>query len=105
MTGDAIRALEEAGIPPEDHRAKQIDVKMLSEADLVLTMSPAHVAEISRIQASTNHNIHTLPGYASSAYDVEISDPYGQGITAYRACIRHLHEHIERLVRKMDERI
>ena len=100
MTPNARAALEEVGIPAgHHHRARQVSESMLREADLVLTMSPRHVATLQERYGSLSHKVHTLPQYASGSTGEDgISDPYGQTMTAYRASVHQLLDHLDSLV-------
>jgi protein-tyrosine-phosphatase len=101
---NALLALEEVGIYPQDHRARQVSGPMLKEADLVLVMSPRHVAALNRNFGSLlDDKLHTLPEYASGVPSEEgIPDPYGHTITAYRASVRQLLEYVERVVERLE---
>lgn len=97
MAPNAIAALEEIGISPEPHRARQVGKEMIGASDLVLAMSPKHLPELRRL--SGRDDIRTLPEYATGAPDEEgIPDPYGGPITSYRATVRQLLEYVEMLV-------
>jgi protein arginine phosphatase len=99
MTPNAITALEEVGIYPEAHRARQVDEKALAESELVLAMSPWHIAEIRRLFGHLTLNVHTLPEYATGIPDEEgIPDPYGQTMAAYRSSMRQLYDYIGQVV-------
>lgn len=100
----AKTVLEEAGIPTGGHRARQVERAMLEEADLVLAMTPQHVAALHRLAGGSMKKIRALPGYARDAPDAEgIPDPYGMPISSYRASVREIHECIDRVVRKLAE--
>jgi len=99
MTPNAVAALEEVGIYPEAHRARQVNGALLEESDLVLAMSPRHVEELHRLFGNPPRTIYTLPEYANGISDAEgISDPYGHTMAAYRSSVRQLYEHVERVV-------
>lgn len=105
MAPNARAAMEEIGVPPGAHRARQIDKAMLEEADLVLAMSPQHVAKVLGLYGEFAHKVHTLPEYA---HDVtgggrEITDPYGHTMAAYRACGRQLFDCLSQLVTSLKD--
>ncbi len=104
MAPKALLALGEVGIYPQDHRARQVSETMLEEADLVLAMSPRHVAALHQNFGSLlDDKLYTLPEYSSGVPSEEgIPDPYGHTITAYRASVRQLLEHIEGLVKRLE---
>jgi protein-tyrosine phosphatase len=99
MAPNARAALEEAGIPAGHHRARQVSESMLRKADLVLALSPRHVAKLQKHYGGLSHKVHTLPQYASGAPGEDgIPDPYGQTMTAFRASVHQLVGYIDSLV-------
>ena len=105
MTPYAEAVLEEVGIYPHEHRARQVDAAMLEGADLVLAMTPRHAATLRRASAEASGRIHTLLGYAHDAPEVEgISDPYGQSISVYRASMRRIFECVDRVLPRLRDR-
>ena len=98
MSSKARETLQEIGIPPQDHRARQVREEMVQTADLVLAMTPRHVAELRRLSESSSHKVHTLPEYAGMRGDTGIPDPYGGSMTAYRASAREIAEYLSRVV-------
>ena len=104
MAPNALLALEKVGIYPQEHRARQVSEAMLKEADLVLAMSPRHAAALNeRFGSRLDNKLHTLPEYASGGDQSGegIPDPYGLTITAYRASVRQLLVHVERVVGRL----
>jgi protein-tyrosine phosphatase len=103
VTPNARAALEEAGVYAGEHRARQVDGEMLEGADLVLAMGPRQVAALRRRFGGPSHKIRALPAYAYGAPEGEgIPDPYGQTMTAFRASLRQILEHVERLVERLE---
>jgi protein-tyrosine-phosphatase len=49
MAEKFLAALEEAGIYPEPHHARQVSEAMVGEAELVLAMTPQHAATLRRL--------------------------------------------------------
>ena len=99
MASNARAALEEVGVSVGHHRARQVNESMLREADLVLALSPRHMAQLRERYGSLSHKVHTLAQYASGAPAEDgISDPYGQAMTAYRASVYQLVGYIDSLV-------
>lgn len=101
ITPNASVALEEIGIYARDHSARQVNAEILEEADLVLAMSPWHVAELRRVFGDT-FRVYTLPEYASGASTEEgVPDPYGSTMLAYRASARQIFGYVELLVDRL----
>lgn len=106
MSPNARRALEEVGIYAEDGRARQVSETMLKGADLVLAMSPRHVAELRQLFGSFYHKVHALPEFANATSgEGEISDPHGHAMAAHRACVRQLFEYLDRLVYNLGQQV
>jgi protein-tyrosine phosphatase len=102
-TPNARAALEEVGIHPEEHRARQVSEAMLKAADLVLVMSPQHVKALHRSFGSLSDKVYTLPEYAIGALAEEgIPDPYGHTMTTFRASVRELLGYIEEVVGRLE---
>ena len=103
ITPNARAALDEVGIYANEHRARQVGEAMLGEVDLVLAMGPQHVATLRRRFGGLTQRVYALPEYALGAPPEEgIPDPYGQTMTAFRASVRQLLEHIEGLVKRLE---
>jgi protein-tyrosine phosphatase len=103
MAPNARAALEEAGIYPGGHRARQVSEAMLGEADLVLAMSLRQVETLRRRFGLPTGKVYTLPEYALGAPPEEgIPDPYGLTLTTFRASVRHLLDCVEGLVERLE---
>ena len=94
MAPNAVAVLEEIGVHPEPHRARQVSEGMIEEAELVLAMSPQHVAALRQLEGERSCKVHTLLEYAVDAPG-EIPDPYGYTMFAYRTTVRQLSEYVE----------
>lgn len=102
MAPNARAALLEAGIYPEDHHARQVSETLLGDSELVLAMTQRHVAKLDSLYGKLAREAYTLPGYATSASNVqEIPDPYGHTIAAYRSSVRQLYEYIELIMPRL----
>ncbi len=98
---NAREALEEVGVYPKDHRARQVSAGMLEEADLVLAMTPRHVAELRRAFGDSSR-ARTLPEYASGASGEKgIPDPYGSPMSSYRTSVRQLFGYVDLLLDRL----
>lgn len=81
----AVTALREAGILPTPgndytaHRARNVDAEMMEQADEVIAISAAHAMELTFRFPEYADKIRTLP--------LDVPDPYGGDVAAYRACL------------------
>ena len=88
ISQEAVTALREARvapIPENDytvHRARTVTVDMMEQADEVIAISTSHAMELTLRFPEHVGKVKTLP--------MDISDPYGRGIEAYRACLMQL---------------
>ncbi len=98
-SANAVAAMQELGIDISAHRSANIDADVLSEADLVLTMTEAHKQAIVHYFGDDFElKTHPLLDYVGIGGDV--LDPYGGNIEVYRACRDRLNEAIELLYTK-----
>jgi protein-tyrosine phosphatase len=95
MAEKSVAVLEEAGIYPEPHHARQVSESMVGEAELVLAMTPQHVATLRRLGGNPPRGIHTLPEYATDIAGEGIADPYGLTMAAHRSTLRQLYVYVE----------
>lgn len=80
-----LRETNVAPIPENDytvHRARTVTNDMMEEADEVIAISAAHAMELMMRFPEHVGKIKTLP--------MDVSDPYGRGIEAYRTCLMQL---------------
>jgi protein-tyrosine phosphatase len=103
MAPNAVAALEEVGIYPDDHRARQVSGAMIEESELVLAMSPQHAATLYRLHRYPSRTrIYILPQYAIGASAGEgIPDPYGHTMTTYRSSMRQLYDYVQHTVDRL----
>lgn len=101
MAPNTVAVLEEVGISPGPHRARQVSEAMVDGAELVLAMTPQIAATLRRLGGNPAGGIHALPEYAKGVWGEGISDPYGLTITAYRCSLRQIFEHVECVVGRL----
>lgn len=101
IASDAITALREAHVAPvlgndyTAHRARTVTRAMIEEADEVIAISGSHAMELMMRFPEHVGKIKTLA--------MNISDPYGRGIEAYRECLMQLHYCLQILTQSEDE--
>lgn len=85
----AKQALTEAGIPfSETFVSRQLTPAMIGDAFIVICMTERQCASIDYVNVAS---MEELGGR-------EISDPYGQGIDAYRVALRNIRECLPRVI-------
>ena len=77
---------------------------MIAESEIVLSMSPWHLAKLRRLEGDSTDKLHTLLEYTTHTPDREgIPDPYGGAMTAYRASVKQLFDHVRLLMKHLTE--
>ena len=97
----AAREMAERGLNIGGCIAKQLDMEMVSNADLVLCMTHSHREVLARLSPRHADKIHSLALFVGEMTDVE--DPYGGGEEDYAACAEHLDVLIEKLAQRIKQ--
>ncbi|MDR0788484.1 MAG: 2-C-methyl-D-erythritol 4-phosphate cytidylyltransferase [Gemmatimonadota bacterium] len=82
----AIRAVEMMGLDLSGHRARLVDSSLLEEADLILTMSPAHLEMLRKFGARGKSAL--LGEFAGGG--ASVPDPFGGNLDTYRTTLAEL---------------
>lgn len=85
-TKDAIRAMKERGLDIRGHRSRSFSALNVLDFDLLVALTPA-IAHAVRDQGTDASRLATL----------DISDPYGKGLDAYRATALAIERDLRRL--------
>jgi protein-tyrosine-phosphatase len=91
------RIAERDGFDLSAHRSRPLTGAMLREADLVLVMTPAHLAAARQLGADPDrlHVISDWPAPGDTGQPV--FDPFGASFEAYEECWRRLRLHARRI--------
>ncbi|HHU53762.1 MAG TPA: low molecular weight protein arginine phosphatase [Clostridiaceae bacterium] len=82
VTFEAKQALAAAGINLEDHRSRQLDEKMMKEAQIVLTMTATQRDLLHIYHPNMAEKIFTI--YEFVGLEGDIKDPYGGSLEDYQ---------------------
>ncbi len=99
-TPEAIQVMAEYGIDLSQHRSQVLSQRHLQWADLVLTMTDSHRKHILSQFTIRPNQIYTLAEF-SGAERVDVVDPFGSGIEAYRQSARQLQVLIESIIKQI----
>lgn len=80
MDATALEVLREHGVDGEGHVARQVDERLLRDADLVLAMERSHVDAIRRMAPEASGKVFLLDKWLGGR---DIPDPYRQRRPAY----------------------
>jgi len=102
---NAIEAVKELGLDLTDHRSQKLNINMLREADLVLTMTRAHKEHILNISPDAKDKVFTLVEYATDGKLGDISDPFGYDLETYKRCRDEILKYLEMVVKKIGDKL
>jgi protein-tyrosine-phosphatase len=85
---EACKAMELRGISLGKHRARRMQLELLEETDLVLTMTDSHKQSLQNAYSAARDKIFLFSEYAGLAGDVP--DPMGGTPVEYERCAEQL---------------
>ena len=89
-TGEAIEVMRAEGIDISGYRSRQLTRELIEEADLILTMKKEYKDMIVSRYPEFKHKVFTLKEFAGETEDLDIADPYSEGMRAYEACAKEI---------------
>lgn len=89
-TAEAIETMRIEGIDISDFMSKQLTEELIEEADLILTMRKQYSDDILSRYPEAEHKVFTLKEFAGETENLDVEDPYGEGMRAYRACAKEI---------------
>ena len=96
---NAVAVLEEMGIDLKKHRSSQLSLEKARDADIILTVTGAHIREVLQIFPGALDRVYTLAAYSGVGSDVV--DPFGKDINIYRSCAAQLGFMVARAVERL----
>jgi len=96
----AVQVMKELGIDLAGHRARRIDKKLIDQADIILTMTESHKAQVLSMHPEAISKVYTLMEYADGKTG-NIQDPFGQPVDEYRKCSIELKEYLLMAINKI----
>ncbi|RLI45915.1 low molecular weight protein arginine phosphatase [Candidatus Bathyarchaeota archaeon] len=100
-TGEAIEVMRAEGIDISGYKSKQLTRGLIEEADLILTMKKEYKDVIVSRYPEFKHKVFTLKEFAGETEDLDIHDPYGEGLKAYEACASEIKRILTRAFEKI----
>ena len=85
----------ERGIDLTGHRARSLTHEIVSEADLIFVMTPAHLDQVK--QLGGRGKAHVLDRYAGGPESDGINDPFGGDLSGYRDTADALEGYLEKV--------
>ncbi len=107
----AIYTLNKKGIDIKNHRARQLTRKIISESDLILTMTCSNKDMVLNAAPEYSDKVYTLKEYACIVNDEEVSgknldiaDPFGSDYNTYENVFAEIEEQLNKIIKTIDGR-
>jgi glycine hydroxymethyltransferase len=81
----AVEALAELGVDISQHRSRPISEKVVEEADWIIAMTRSHLDSIIYLFPRAAEKVYLLREFEPGATSLDVADPIGMGLEAYRA--------------------
>ena len=90
----------ERGLDLSQHRSRLLTPEIVSEADLILVMSPSHLSRVKELDPDAK--AHLLAGFASGREGRSVQDPFGGDLAAYRDTVDDLEAELAGLLDRIE---
>lgn len=100
---NTILVMREEGVDISKHLSQPLTQELIANTDLIIAMTRAHqsfIHEISKSPQAESKKVHLLMEFASrwDFFGVDVEDPIGQPLWAYRNCLAMMKDPIQKLV-------
>jgi glycine hydroxymethyltransferase len=81
----AVEVLAELGVDISQHRSRPLSEKVIDEADWIIAMTRSHLDSIIYLFPRAAEKVYLLREFEPGATCLDVADPIGMGLEAYRA--------------------
>src|SRR6201993_3650695 len=81
----AVEVLAELGVDISQHRSRPLSEKVIDEADWIIAMTRSHLDSIIYLFPRAAEKVYLLREFEPAATSLDVADPIGMGLEAYRA--------------------
>jgi len=81
----AVEVLSELGVDISQHRSRPLSEKVIDEADWIIAMTRSHLDSIIYLFPRAAEKVYLLREFEPGAASLDVADPIGMGLEAYRA--------------------
>lgn len=97
---EALLVGVERGLDLSGHRARRLTPDIVKDADLILVMSSAHLAQVREMDPRAN--VHLFGGYSSGGKTSHsIADPFGGNLSDYRVTADELEQELKGILERI----
>lgn len=104
-TAFAIQAMTHYGIDISDHRARRLNISMVTGADLILAMEQYHLKIIRRMQLFGAGKAHLLSRFDNIRKPYDMQDPLGGELDLYLESAQRIHDCLDGVFAYLGEHI
>lgn len=98
---EAITVAAEHGLDLSAHRSQPLDPELIAWADLILTMSPAHLMVVAE-QGGGEHAALLTDFLAGAGLGEAIEDPFGGSLDQYRRTFSQIEEAVQAVLGRLE---
>lgn len=98
---NAVKVCAENGIDISSYLSKQINEKLVNDADLILTMESGHKRFIQKVFANSLNKTYLLTEYISDVASFDIPDPIGASLEVYSRVFMLIRRNVERIINNL----
>ena len=99
----AVEVLEELGVDISHHRSKPLSEKVIDEADWIVAMTRSHLDSIIYLFPRAAEKVYLLREFEPGATSLDVADPIGMGLEAYRAAREIIRNGLPGLMQFIDQ--
>jgi protein-tyrosine-phosphatase len=97
----AVEVLRAVGIDLRPHRSRLLTKEMVAACSLLVVMTEGHCSHVRNIAPAEGHKISLLKSFDPVAESVDVEDPIGMSVEAYRGVRDEIEAALPGLIRYM----
>ena len=103
MNEAAAKTLNHEGVDTPTSYSRQLTDDHVAAADLIVTMTHAHLAQLQHSPVAAPEKTFTLMNFVDSKIDID--DPFGGGVDEYSQCLTTMKPALDALLEHVNKRL
>jgi glycine hydroxymethyltransferase len=99
----AVEVVAELGVDISQHRSRPLSEKVIDEADWIVAMTRSHLDSIIYLFPRAAEKVYLLREFEPGAASLDVADPIGMGLEAYRAAREIIRNGLPGLMQFIDQ--